>query len=260
MKPTYHVTISGLLCLSLLAACREDLPQPALEVVGLEKDTPSSSHNHSEFGSSDEDHSLMPKAGPDEAFFANAFLAEVLGFLEQPTLVIQALENYNPNYFALAENAEVQWNAFDFRQNFSEQRMEIMVDMLLVLNDRNQDKSLQLAELQSLKLNPKILGNPGSIQQYHVDDEIFKLLKGDAEALHADHLKVLLKALGSLAAEEGERLAIRSYRSQILDSWELVLRSYDQDQDGLLNHSEYRRLRSDRQEKLEHLRRQLARR
>lgn len=259
MKSTTYHRVICLAGLALLLACHEDLPEEQLEMVGLS--TEAKNPGEEKTSSSNEvehDHGLRPKAGPDDAFFVGAFLSESLEFLSQSKMVIEALEALDPEYFATAMDPRVHLSAFDYRQNFSEQRLTLMTDYLLFLNDHQGHQRLSPLDLKYLKINPQVLGNPGEIAQLELKAEIATAIAGPDGLVGKAELRMLLQALGTVVEEHRQKLGIKPYRHQVLDGWDKVVDSYDVDHDGVLSRVEYTELRQDRQQKLDQLRRSLS--
>ncbi|MFW7381426.1 MAG: hypothetical protein ACOH5I_21635 [Oligoflexus sp.] len=246
-----HFILGSALALTL--ACREDVYQDKLETVGLtteEQASPAASIDESE-------HGLLPKAGPDDAFFISTFLHESLKFLGEPQEVVRAVESFDPQYVLnLQANPQYQRNAFDLRQNYSDERLSLMVDYLMFVNDKNGRERLTMQDLQTLKVNPGVLGNPGEMIEIYFDPVIYQVIAGEDSLVGKAELRKLLQALGTMLESQGQT-QIR-YRHQVLDAWDDVILSYDRDGDGQLNREEYASLRDDRQNRLEAMRSNLS--
>lgn len=246
-----YAGVAVIVAVSSIVACRADeseLKSPAHdEVVATSSTTSAHSTEVSE------EQALKAKAGPDAAFFVQVYLQEALVHLAND-------QSYRPAYAGYQEGAHLQasgsvsldqLSGFDFRKNFTDERLALMVDLIMFANDSDHDGQLSASEAAYLELNPEPLGNPGDSQEYRVQDEVFAVTAGDDLSLDRGELQALLMSGGLALQDAWQDNTQSTYRELVEERWEKILAQFDQDGDGILNLDEIHRLRQERRDKLD---------
>lgn len=236
------------------AACQVDEAQDELRDLSR-TDKQSRPDQQSPFdqprSSNDEqDHGLVPKVGPDDAFFALNYLTEALSLVEQqPAIdlaITDSLADKSGDSDALAANL----HAFDFRRNYSNSRLELMVDAIFSANDKDGDQRLSYSEIAELEVDISLIAKAGRMARFAVQPGVFIAIAGESKSIGRHELMDFLRALGPLVLQEREFQGKQAYRLGVLRQWDLVLENFDGDGDGILDQSEYERFRSQRAELL----------
>lgn len=237
------------LLVSVLAACREDLnDQDTLQAKSADSDAPAPP----------DDHQLIPVAGPDEAFFASHFLETALGQSADTDELVAAIHFVETKVDQIKLEAG-RFPSFDFRRNFSHDRLQIMKDYIFYVNDQSADGGLRKHELTGVKLDPKVLGNPGTVREFSINKLVHQHLADRDGIVGERELEILLLALGHLIeSSKSFSLSSQDYRKSLLDRWDLVIAEFDENKDGILDLDEYQALRDQRRSKLEALRSNLC--
>lgn len=177
--------------------------------------------------------------GPDEAFFAEYYLEQVFQYSQ---------ENANPQ-----TESGAGWNiapqsvsAFDFKANFTEQRLGLMVKSLYLLGDTDGDGALSEREFAALRLDPTLFGVNQEARTHGFGSSFFLRLAGGDELLQTDECLGFLRDIGPAVKEMLDRSTAQEQRRGLVKSWEKVLGRYDADQSGNLSLQEQRELRKDR--------------
>jgi hypothetical protein len=177
--------------------------------------------------------------GPDEAFFAARYLEQVFQFSH---------ENNSPSIdpgsgFITGPGAV---SAFDFKANFTEDRLHLMSHSLLEQGDLDKDGSLSAAEFANATLDPTLYGMDGEKLTHAYDPTLFARIAGADELLQIEECHQFLRDLGPTLKAAWDRIPQQDQRRQLLQAWEKILGRYDTDQNGSLNLQEQRELRKDR--------------
>lgn len=187
------------------------------------------------------EHSSEGMVGPDDAFFAGLYLEQIFRSSQG-----QQKPQLNPSLSLAQEHAQVQ--AFDFAANFSEARLQLMVNTLLQLGDSDKDGALGEAEFLALKLDLSVLGLGKKTVDHQYSRELFQQAAGEQASLDTEGLKSLLRGLAPLVKASIDQKSAKEQRLEVIRAWEKILAQYDADQSGSLNATEQRALRQERSE------------
>jgi hypothetical protein len=218
---------SCLLCFALVACQAPEKPQD--EAMPSQEPTTETNQGDASEG----------VVGPDEAFFAAWYLQQVFSYsLENtsPTL--------DPDSGLIVGPSSV--SAFDYRANFTENRLRLMSYSLFMLGDLDQDGSLSETEFAGMKLDPETLGVDGEKLSHAFDRSFFERVAGADERLQFEECAEFLRDMGPFLKAAVDRIPPQDQRRQLLQAWEKVLGRYDTDQNGKLSLQEQRELRKDR--------------
>ncbi len=185
------------------------------------------------------EHSTEAVVGPDEAFFAAAYLEQLFRFSK---------DNVKPELslgFALSGEQE-RVSAFEFDANFSDSRLQLMTHTLLALGDSDHDQLLSEQEFLALRLKPEILGSGGESLAHTYSRDLYVQLAAGSAGLGSEEIKGLLRGLGPSLKRQAFIKGDKEQRLLLIRAWDKVLKSYDKDQDGTISSAEQRALRQER--------------
>jgi hypothetical protein len=177
--------------------------------------------------------------GPDEAFFAERYLQQVFQYSHENTS-----PSIDPGSGFITGPGAV--SAFDYRANFTDQRLHLMSLSLLELGDLDNDGSLSAAEFANVKLDPSLYGMEGEKLSHAYDMTLFARIAGGDELLQLEECDQFLRDLGPILKTTWDRIPLQEQRRQLTQAWEKILGRYDTDQSGSLSLQEQRELRKDR--------------